>query len=75
MEYYNKNGLNFEDYNFGVKCTTKSLSTNRIKVLDRCSKLMEVLRYLNNLNLDNKRLVLLQQVLSMNSLTSIGETK
>ena len=36
---------------------------------------MESLRYLNNFNLDNKRLVLLQQVLSMNSLTCIGEKK
>ena len=70
-----KTDLTFEGFNCGVRCTMKSLSTNRITIIDRCSKLIEAVRYLSTLELDDKKLVLLEQISCMNSLCHAGEKK
>ena len=49
-----KTDLTFEGFNCGVRCTIKSLSTNRITTIDRCTKLIEAVRYLSTLELDDK---------------------
>ena len=49
--------LKFETYHAGVKCTIPSLSRNRITKLDCWSKLDEVLRYLNLMEIDTKKML------------------
>ena len=70
-----KNDLSFEAYHAGIKCTIKSLSKNRVTVLDTLSKLQEAVRYLFCLEIDQKKSVLLEQVTSMSSLIQVGDKK
>ena len=72
-----KNDLSFEAYHAGIKCTIKSLSKNRVTVLDldTLSKLQETVRYLFCLEIDQKKSVLLEQVTSMSSLIQVGDKK
>ena len=69
------NDLTFTGYHFGVRHTIKTLSANRVCKIDKVSNLMEAINYLNNLDLNNKKKVLMEQISSMNSLTYIGEKK
>ena len=70
-----KNDLSFEAYHAGIKCTIKSLSKNRVTVLDTLSKLQEAVRYLFCLEIDQKKSVLLEQVTSMSSLIQVDDKK
>ena len=70
-----KNNLSFEAYHIGIKCTIKSLSKNRVTILDTLSKLQEDVRYLFCMEIDQKKSVLLQQVTSMSSMIQVGDKK
>ena len=72
-----KNNLSFEAYHIGIKCTIniKSLSKNRVTILDKLSKLQEAIRYLFYMEVDQKKSVLLQQVMSMSSMIQVGDKK
>ena len=55
----------FENSHLGVKCTASSLSKNRINKLEKWSALEENIRFLNCLELDNKKQVIQQQLQAM----------
>lgn len=67
--------LSFFSYHCGVKCTISTLSTNRIRRLDKWSRVAEAIRFLNTKVIGHKVEILLEQVKSMNSLTYVGEKK
>ena len=64
----------FEGFHAGVKTSIKSLCTNKIVKLNRWSQLEEALRYLNSLELDQKKSVLLEQCVSLGT-TKVGTLK
>ena len=64
----------FEGFHAGVKTSIKSLCTNKIVKLNRWSQLKEALRYLNSLELDQKKSVLLEQCVSLGT-TKVGTLK
>ena len=64
----------FEAFHAGVKTSIKSLCKNKIVKLIRWSQIEEALRYLNSLELDNKKSVLHEQCVSLNY-TKVGCVK
>ena len=65
----------FESFHCGVKSTIMTLSSNRVTLLNRWSYIMEAVNYLNNLEIDNKKTVINQQLLAMGVTTQVGERK
>lgn len=55
----------FENFHLGVKCTTASLSRNKITALKTWSALEENIRYLNAMEFDNKKQIIQQQLQAM----------
>ena len=62
--------MNYKAYHAGVRCTVTSLVKNRIHKFNCWSQINEVLRYLNSLEKDTKKTVLLQQVEYMSNMNS-----
>lgn len=54
--------MKYERYNFGIQCQINSLTKNRIHIINAWSCIVEALRFLNNLEIDQKKRVLMQQV-------------
>ena len=54
--------LKYETFHKGVKCYLKTLSSNRINVLNSWSKLEEIVRYLHLLPSDHKTDIIQQQI-------------
>jgi hypothetical protein len=54
-----------ENFHLGVKCTASSLSKNRITALKTWSSLEENIRFLNCLELDDKKEIIQQQLQAM----------
>ena len=50
--------LNFKTYYCGIKCTTSTLSKNRVMKVHAWSVFEEIIRYLKNMEIDNKKCVL-----------------
>ena len=59
--------LSFEYHHYGVKVSITTLSKNKIFRLDRWSKVNEVIRYFNCLEVDHKHQVLLKHLDSLGS--------
>ena len=59
--------LSFECHHYGVTVSITTLSKNKIFRLDRWSKVNEVIRYLNCLEVDHKHQVLLKHLDSLGS--------
>ena len=57
--------LKFETYHHGVRCYVTTLSKNRVIKIDKWSKFEEALRFLSSKELDNKMVVLQEQVAAM----------
>ena len=55
----------FENFHLGVRCTVSSLSKNKITTLKTWSGLEENIRFLNCLELDNKKEIIQQQLQAM----------
>lgn len=55
----------FENFHMGVRCTAASLSANKITTLSAWSAVGENITYLKNMEADNKKKVLLQQMQAM----------
>ena len=69
-----KNDFSFEAFHCGIKCTIKPLSSNRIHILQKWSTVEEAIRFLDMIEINNKKDVLHQQMVSMKS-TCVGEKK
>ena len=57
--------LNFETYHCGIKCTISTLSKNRVMTVHAWSVLEEIIRYLKNMEIDNKECVLQEHLSTM----------
>ena len=57
--------LNFETYHCGIKCTISTLSKNRVMTVHAWSVLEEIIRYLKNMEIDNKKCVLQEHLSAM----------
>jgi len=57
--------LSYEAYHAGVRCPVTSLVKNRIHKINCCLQVIEVLRYLNSLEKDTKKTVLLLSKLNV----------
>ena len=62
--------LSYEAYHTGVQCHIQTLTKNRIHIFNHWSQIEEAVRYLNTLDIDNKKSVLLQQVDAMSRMNS-----
>ena len=56
------NDLKYEAYHYGVKTAVTASTPKRVNLLDRWSKLGEVIQFLDSIILDHKKEVLLQQL-------------
>ena len=63
--------LRFETFPYGIKCYVASLTKNRIHTVDSWSKLEEIIRYLNAMDIDHKKDVIQKQI-SVMSPKSVG---
>ena len=62
--------LRFETFHFGVKCYVSTLSKNYLTiVVDSWSKLEEIIRYVNSMEMDNKKENIQQQLTVMSPKT------
>ena len=59
--------LKFDAFHLGVKCYVNSLSKNRINTVHRWSTLEEVIRFLNFKELNNKMVVMIEQMAAMSA--------
>ena len=66
--------FSYEALHCGIKCTINPLSRNRIHTLKKWSTIQEAIRYLNAMEIDNKKDVLRQQMNSMKA-CCVGEKK
>ena len=57
--------FSFESFHCGIKCTITPLSRNMINLLTKWSIIEEAVRYLNAIEIDQKKAVLIQQMQSM----------
>ena len=63
----------FENFHLGVRCHVKSLSKSRIDRLTSWAALEENIRYLNSMNISQKKEVILQQLQVMGT-AKVGKT-
>ena len=66
--------FSYEAFHCVIKCTINTLSRNRIHTLKKWSTIQEAIRYLNAMEIDNKKDVLRQQMNSMKA-CCVGEKK
>ena len=59
--------LHFETFHYGVKCFIKSLSRNRITIVDSWSKFEEIIHFLNVMETDHKKNIIQQQISVMSA--------
>ena len=57
--------LNFETYHCGIKCTISTLSKNRVMTVHAWSVFEKIIRYLKNMEIDNKKCVLQEHLSAM----------
>ena len=57
--------LNFETYHCGIKCAISTISKNRVMTVHGWSVLGEIIRYLKNMKINNKKCVLQQHLSAM----------
>ena len=62
--------LRFETFHYGIKCYVASLTKNRIHTVDSWSKLEEIIRYLNAMDIDKKDVI--QKQISVMSPKPVG---
>ena len=70
-----KEDFTYNAYHMGVKCKISVLTKNRITLCNRWSTTEEALRFLNSLEIDEKKDVLMQQTDVMSRSNSIHEQK
>ena len=61
----NSESLRFETFHFGVKCYVSTQSKNYLTIVDSWSKLEEIIRYLNSMEINNKKEIIQQQLTVM----------
>ena len=54
--------LDFETFHCGIKCFIKSLSKNRINIVDSWPKFEEIIHFLNVVETDHKKNIIQQQI-------------
>ena len=65
-----KQDFNYDAFHMGINCPISTLVRNRIFLCNKWSTIGEVLRYLNCMDTDNKKDVLMQQIDAMSRLNS-----
>ena len=69
------NDYTYIGYHCGISCTISPLSTNRIYKLNTWSILEEAISFLNLMEKNQKKQVLLEQVFAMSPLVCVGDKK
>ena len=67
--------MRFEGFQFGSRCSIIPLCSNRIHKITSCLQILEAIRYLHSVEMDHKKNIILQQVVSMHALTFVGNKK
>ena len=67
--------MRFEGFHFGSRCSIIPLCSNRIHKITSFLQILEAIRYLHSVEMDHKKNIILQQVVSMHALTFVGNKK